>query len=188
MAVFPYRRIIVIGVTGSGKSVLAEMLAEKLNLDFIDLDALYWKPRWVESENEEFRDKVEAATQASGWVLAGNYSKVREVIWPRAEAVIWLDYPYRIVLKRLWIRTWRRWRTKEKLWGTNYERLFPQFKIWSKESLFYWQVHSYLNHKHLYPRLLASPEYAHLISFRFRYPEETQAWFESIYPACEALT
>ena len=63
-ASFPYKRIVVIGVTGCGKSVLAERLAQKLGLDFIELDALFWKPGWVESDREEFLQKVDLATRS----------------------------------------------------------------------------------------------------------------------------
>jgi hypothetical protein len=173
---FPYRHIVVIGVTGCGKSTLAEELARKLELDTIELDALYWKPGWIESGTEEFREKVDLATRAGRWALAGNYSKVRDIVWPRADAVVWLDYPFPLVFRRLWRRTWQRWRTRELLWNTNYEPLLPQFKIWSKESLFYWQVYSYGRHKRTYREALASPEYAHLKVFHFKHPREMEAW------------
>ena len=175
-ASFHYKRIVVIGVTGSGKSVLAEQLARKLDLDFIELDALFWEPDWVESDLAEFRQKVDAATRAPAWSLAGNYNNARDLIWPRAEAVVWLDYPFLLMFRRLFTRTLRRWWTREPLWGTNYERLFPQLKIWSKKSLFYWQVRSYRRHKWLYPQLLASPDNSHLKFFHFKNPRETQAW------------
>jgi adenylate kinase family enzyme len=176
----PYQRIVVIGVTGSGKSTLAERLADKLGLDFIELDALNWKPGWVDAGDEELREKVEIATRAPGWVLAGNYSKVRDIVWRRAEAVVWLDYPFLLVFGRLWKRTWRRWWTKELLWGTNYERLLPQFKLWSKESLFNWLVQTYGRHKRQYPKLFASQEYSHLKVIRFRKPAEMEKWLDSI--------
>jgi adenylate kinase family enzyme len=171
---------VVIGATGSGKSTLAERLADRLNLDFIELDALNWKPGWVDSSNEELREKVEAATRAPGWVLAGNYSKVRDIVWRRAEAVIWLDYPFFLVLGRLWMRTWRRWRSHELLWGTNYERLLPQFKLWSKESLFNWLVQSYGRHKRQYPLLFVRPEYCHLKILHFLKPEDTEIWLGNL--------
>jgi len=171
---FPYKRIVVIGVTGCGKSVLAEKLALKLGLNFIELDALNWKPGWVESGAEEFRQKVEAATRAPAWALAGNYNNMRNLIWSRAEVVIWLDYPFLLVFGRLVKRTLQRCWTQEQLWGTNYERLLPQLKIWSKTSLFYWQVHSYRRHKWLYPQLIASPEYSYLNFFHFKNPRETE--------------
>jgi adenylate kinase family enzyme len=176
MTPFPYRRILVVGATASGKSLLAEKLAQRLGLVYIEMDALYWKPGWVESNDEEFRARVEAATCFPGWVLAGNYGKVRDIVWPRAEALIWLDYPFLLVLGRLWNRTWRRWRTKELLWGTNYEQLFPQFKLWSKESLFNWLVQSYGRHKRQYPQLFARPEYSHIQVYRFKQPGDTEDW------------
>ena len=101
---FPYKRIVVVGVTGCGKSILAERLAAKLGLEFIELDALYWKPDWVESNPDEFRERVKTAIRAQAWALAGNYSQVRELVWPRAEALIWLDYPFLLVFRRLWNR------------------------------------------------------------------------------------
>ena len=180
MAYFPYQRIVVIGVTSCGKSTLAENLARKLNLAYIELDALNWKSGWVGFENQEFREKVEAATRAPGWVLAGNYSKVRDIIWPRADLVVWLDYPFLLVLGRLWKRTWRRWWKKELLWGTNYEQLWPQFKLWSKESLFNWLFQSYGRHKRQYPQIFIEPAYSHLKVLRFNKPAEMENWLDSL--------
>ncbi|MBA4379828.1 MAG: adenylate kinase [Anaerolinea sp.] len=180
MTDFPYHRIVVVGATGCGKSALAEKLAQKLGLDFIELDALYWKPDWVNSSEEEFRARVEAATRAPGWALAGNYGVTRDIIWPRAEAVVWLDYPFLLIFGRLWARTWRRWWTKELLWGTNYERLLPQFKLWSKDSLINWLFQTYWRRKRQLPQLFASPEYSHLKVFHFEQPKETKSWFNSL--------
>jgi hypothetical protein len=122
---FPYHRIVVIGATGCGKSTLAQKLAQRLDLEYIELDALYWKPNWVESSDEEFYARVEIATRAPRWALAGNYRAVRELVWSRAEAVIWLDYPLLIILGRLLRRILKRWLKKELLWGTNYESFWP---------------------------------------------------------------
>src|SRR5215211_387588 len=71
MVPFPYHHIVVIGTTSSGKSTLAERLAERLDMDFIELDALHWEPNWQEAPLEVFRARVEAATQAKRWVVAG---------------------------------------------------------------------------------------------------------------------
>jgi adenylate kinase family enzyme len=180
MSPFPYHRIIVIGTTGSGKSTLAEQLAKKLDLDFIELDALYWKPNWVGAPDEVFRERVENAMRSGRWVMAGNYSRARDVSWPHAEAAIWLDYPLGLILWRLWVRSWRRWRTKELLWGTNRERLWPHFMLWSDESLFKWAFKTYWRRKREYPLLFASPEYAHLKVLRFQSPRETEEWLAGL--------
>jgi adenylate kinase family enzyme len=93
MSSFFYCRIVVIiGTTSSGKSTLAEQLAERWDMDFIELDALHWEPNWQEAPLDVFRARVEEATQAEQWVVAGNYHLVRDQVWPKAEAVIWLDY------------------------------------------------------------------------------------------------
>jgi adenylate kinase family enzyme len=176
MPAFPWRRILVIGVTGSGKSTVAERLAARLGLTYLELDAVYWKPGWVESDRHDFRARVELATRAPGWTLAGNYSSVRDIAWPRAEAAVWLDYPFPLVLGQLWRRTWQRWRSQELLWGTNRERLSSQFKLWSTDSLFHWLVRTYGRRKREYPALFAQPEYAHLQVFRFQQPRATEAW------------
>lgn len=175
-----HQRIVVVGATGCGKSTLAERLARQLGLDFIELDALYWKPGWVGAGEAEFRARVDAATQAPGWVLAGNYGVCRDIVWPRAEAVIWLDYPFFLILVRLVRRTWRRWRRQELLWGTNVEPLWVHFKLWSKDSLVNWLFQTYWRRKRTYPLFLAQPEHAHLRVYRFSHPRQTEAWLRAL--------
>src|SRR5689334_21890742 len=96
MKPFPYQRVVVIGPTGSGKSTLAERIAQKLGCDFIELDALHWEPNWVEAPDEIFRERVKATTSSPAWVVAGNYDVVRDIVWPRPNVVIWLDYSFPI--------------------------------------------------------------------------------------------
>lgn len=180
MPTFPYRRIIVIGVTSAGKSTLAENLAAKLGIDFIELDALHWEPDWVDAPLEIFRQRVETATSAPAWALAGNYSAVRDLTWPRAEAVIWLDYPLPTVFWRLLTRTLRRCLKRELLWGTNRETLWKHFKLWSDDSLFHWLFKTYWRRKRQMPHFLAQPEYAHLKLFHFKTPQETENWLNSL--------
>lgn len=180
MLPFPNKRIVVVGATSSGKSTLAERLAQKLNLEYIELDALYWKAGWVSSSDDEFREKVKAATQKPGWVVAGNYGVTRDIIWPRAEAVIWLDYPFFLILGRLLRRIWMRWQTKELLWGTNREPLWIHLKLWSKDSLINWLLQTYWKRKRTYPKLFSQPEYSHLSILRFKKPQEMETWYERL--------
>jgi adenylate kinase family enzyme len=180
MSSFPYQRVVVVGVTSSGKSTLAETLAKRFALNYIELDALHWEPNWQGASLDVFRDRVEAATQTERWIVAGNYRVVRDLIWPRAEAVIWLDYPLLTVLGQLTRRTFRRWWTQELLWGTNRERLWTHFKLWSDESLYHWLFKTYWRRKREYPMLLSQPEHRHLKLIRLSHPEETNKWVESV--------
>ena len=177
---FPYQRVIVVGTTGSGKSTLAEELSKQFDLDFIELDALYWLPDWEHRTNQDFCTRVEEATRCSCWAIAGNYRITREITWSRAEAIIWLDYPLWTIFWRLWRRTWQRWWKQEILWDTNKERLWPQFKIWSEDSLFHWLFKTYWRRKSEYPLLFARPEYAHLKILHMHSPKETDDWQQSL--------
>jgi len=179
MPTFPYQHIIIVGSTSSGKSTLAEKLANRFDYRFIDLDALHWEPNWTEASLEVFRERVSLATRAPAWVVAGNYHVVRDLIWPQAEAIIWLDYSLPRILWQLTRRTFTRWWKRELLWGTNYENLATHFKLWSEESLYYWLFKTYWRRKREYPELFAQPEHQHLKLIRFSYPAETDEWLKT---------
>lgn len=180
MSSFPYDRVVVIGVTSSGKSTLAEKLAKRFNLHYIELDALHWAPNWQEAPLDVFRARVEAATHAEKWIVAGNYRAVRDLIWPKADAIIWLDYSLPRVLLQLTRRTFIRWWTQELLWGTNREPLMTHFKLWSQDSLYHWLFKTYWSRKREYPVLFSQPEYGHLKLIQFKHPREVDEWLERI--------
>jgi adenylate kinase family enzyme len=73
MHTFPYKRVVVVGVTSSGKSTLAEKLARLFELHYIELDTLNWEPNWQNAPLDVFRSRVEKAIQAEKWIVAGNY-------------------------------------------------------------------------------------------------------------------
>jgi adenylate kinase family enzyme len=139
------KRILVAGNSGSGKTTLAAALAARLRRPLIDLDGLYWQlPDWQDPDPEEFQARVRDALGAApdGWVVAGNYwGRLRHITWVAADTVVWLDLPLRVSLWRILKRSWRRSRSNELLWGTNYERFWPQLKVWSpRESLIAFSV------------------------------------------------
>lgn len=180
MSLFPYKRVVVIGVTSSGKSTLAETLAKRFDLNFIELDALHWEPNWQGAPLHVFRDRVEKAMQAEKWIVAGNYHVVRDLIWSKAETIIWLDYSFLTVLWQLSRRTILRWWNQELLWGTNREPFWQHFKLWSQDSLFHWLFKTYWRRKREIPMLLSEPEHQHLKLIRFKTPRETKAWLEGL--------
>jgi hypothetical protein len=117
-----------------------------------------------------------AATRAPGWVVAGNYHQVRDLIWPRAEALLWLDYSLPVVFWRLTYRTFKRAVTREELWNGNRESLWTHFKLWSQDSLFHWLLKTYWRRKREYPQLFAEPGNSHLTVIRFTSPREAADW------------
>src|SRR5438876_9760002 len=107
----PFRspqRLVVIGAPGSGKTMLASEISRRLALPHVELDAFHWEPNWTEAPLERFRRRVEAALWRDHWVVDGYYLKVQDLIWPRAQVVVWLDYPLLLKMRRLVWRTLRR--------------------------------------------------------------------------------
>jgi adenylate kinase family enzyme len=177
------RRIVVIGNTNAGKSTLAGQLAERLAIPFVELDALFWQPNWVESEDDVFRARVAEATAGDAWVVAGNYTaRIQDLVWPRAETVIFLDYSLPLVLRRTLTRSWKRWRTHELLWGTNTENFWKHFTSWN-DSLFAWAVKSHGKHRDRWPEFVADPRWAGTRFLRFCAPRETNRWLDAVAPA-----
>ncbi len=123
----PGPRIAVVGVTGSGKTTVAAQLAKALGFPHIELDALHWQANWTMTNLEDFRQQVTQALSGPAWVTDGNYGKVRDLIWPRANTLVWLDYPLAVVLWQLTRRTLARILHHEVLWNENRESFRGQF-------------------------------------------------------------
>src|ERR687887_1422021 len=139
-------KIVVIGTSGSGKTTVARELARRLGVPHVELDALYHGPGWTETPVEEFRRRVAAATDGSGWVVDGNYdSKLGDLVLERADTVVWLDVPLRVALTRVTRRTIRRIRAGEELWSGNRESWRGGFLGW--ESMFVWTIRSHLRNR-----------------------------------------
>lgn len=172
------RRISVVGTSGSGKTTTASLIARRLGIDHIELDALHWEPNWAEAALEVFRERVSQALSGETWVVDGNYNKTRDIVWNRADTVVWLDYTLPVILRQLVQRTMRRSLTQEELWGGNRETLSKA--LFSRESILLWALKTYRRRKREYPTLLSQPEYAHLKLVRLRSPRETREWLSTL--------
>lgn len=169
-------KIVVIGTSGSGKTTFARRLAKALEVPHFEMDAFHWEQNWTEADTEVFRARVKEATAHSNWVMDGNYGKVRDLAWGRADTLIWLDYSFRTVLSRILIRTLKRVFTKEELFGGNRESFRMSF--FSKDSVILWMLQTYSRNRKSYPALLVQPEFAHLKVFRFQHPKETESFLK----------
>jgi adenylate kinase family enzyme len=167
-------RISVVGTCGSGKTTVARALADRLGLTHVELDALSWGPNWTERPDDEFRAAVVAAASGDRWVIDGNYSRCRDLVWARADSVVWLDYSFPRVFWQLLRRTFRRALRREELWHGNVESLRTSFL--SRDSILLWAIKTHRRRQREYPGLFARPENQRLFVVRLRSPREAAAW------------
>ncbi|HLE88642.1 MAG TPA: adenylate kinase [Candidatus Limnocylindria bacterium] len=151
---FAARRVNVVGTSAVGKTTLAAELARRLRVPHIELDALHWEANWTEAAPEVLRSRVERAIAGDEWVVDGNYAAVRDLVWARVEAIVWLDLPLRAILWRYAARTARRVAGREELWSGNRERI--GMHLFSRDSLLWWILSTYRRRRRQYPGLLAA--------------------------------
>jgi adenylate kinase family enzyme len=161
------RRVSVVGNSGSGKSTVARELALVLGVPHLELDGVFHQPGWVPLPEDEFRRVVGAVAAGDGWVMDGNYSVVRPLVWARADTVVWLDLPRRTVMRQVVWRTLRRAVTRQDLWNGNRESL-RNFLTWDpQESIISWAWHNHAKYRDRYAAAAAAdPANAHLTFIR----------------------
>lgn len=136
-------RIVVQGPSGSGKSSLATALAGALGVRQLELDSIYHQPEWASLEVGEFRRLVSSFAAEPSWVVDGNYTQVRDILWSRANIIAIVDLPRRVVMTRLIKRTLRRMLRHEDLWNGNRESLRNLFSSDPVQNIILW---SWLTH------------------------------------------
>ena len=87
-----YNRISIVGGSGSGKTTLCNILSKELNLPAIHLDGINFKPNWVERDKAERDTIIANKVFDDKWIIDGNYTKTIKERLDRADLIIWLDY------------------------------------------------------------------------------------------------
>jgi adenylate kinase family enzyme len=169
------KRVNVKGISGSGKSTFAAELARRLDLPYIELDAVHHGPKWSEPTTEEFRAKVQQAMDSApaGWVIDGNYEgKLGNLVLDAADTIVWLDLPFVLKARRLLRRTAHRIRHDVELWSGNKETW--RDVLVGRDALFWWMVRGHFRHRREWPKLFAGDERV----VRLRSVSEAKEWLE----------
>ena len=154
------RRVSVVGNSGSGKTTMSRELAAALNVPLLELDSIFHLPGWTELPADEFRRQVDRFTSGDAWVVDGNYSAVRLLVWARVDTVVWVDPPDPVVMARVIRRTLRRVVTREELWNGNRE---PLANLFSRErSIVAWSWTQRRKYRDRYSSAMSDPEWAHV--------------------------
>ncbi len=176
------RRVVVYGPSGSGKTTVGRILATRLRLPFVELDAVFHsRPGWQDLSREELRREVTSllATHPDAWVFDGNYDFVRDLLLPRADSVVWLRLPFPVVYARLASRTLRRAIVNAELWNGNRETLRQTFL--SRDSMLLWGVTAWRAHHRAAERALA--RLPHGPVYELRSPRAVRRFLEDVTDA-----
>ncbi len=96
---FPYRRAMIIGCPGSGKSTFARLLRDVTGLPLHHLDAIFWKPDRTTLKKEEFRAIMRKIIETDAWIIDGHYASTLEWRLSACDVVFFLDYPTEVCLE-----------------------------------------------------------------------------------------
>lgn len=171
-------RVVVIGTSCAGKTTLAKNIAHRLGTPHIEMDTIFWKPNWQITPIEELKPKVAQIISAEKWVIDGNYSSLRDMVWNRATAVIWLNYSFALISRRAITRTIKRAWTKEILFSDNRETFKQSFM--SKDSILLWVLKTYRKNRKEYGRIFRERSYPHLQYIQLTQPQQSERQLQQI--------
>jgi adenylate kinase family enzyme len=113
------QRVLVAGTSGSGKTALAVRIGQLLGLPHVEIDSLFHGPNWT--ARASFERDVNDFSSGPRWTTEWQYPPVRAMLAERADLLVWLDLPRRVVISQVLRRTLRRRATREVLWNGNRE-------------------------------------------------------------------
>ncbi|MFD8954978.1 AAA family ATPase [Streptomyces xanthophaeus] len=170
------RRVLVVGISGAGKSTAARALERRLGLPFHELDALRFSgPGWA--VDPDFVRETARLAGTERWVFDSlGYPEVRDLLWERADTVVWLDHPRHVVMRRVLLRSLRRSLLRERLFGGNREA----WREWLRaDHPAWWAWAQYGPRREEIARRARDPRFAPLRVVHLRTPRQAEAWLRA---------
>lgn len=182
-SVAPLRRLRIVGTSGSGKTSLGRRAAAAMGVPHLELDAVFWDAGWTRRDPDVAREMVRrfAAENTDGWVADGNWTNLMQGLLDPgtpggADALVWIDHPRRVVMRRVVVRTLRRGIRREELWHGNRERVADWFRWQPEENIVRWAWTSYPRVRDRMLRRIAAGDPI----VRLRGQHEVDAWLASL--------
>jgi hypothetical protein len=113
-------------------------------------------------------------------VTDGNKSAVRDLVWPRADTIVWLDYPFYVSLWRLAKRA--RTRTmalSAQAAETDRRAGLPKQMLAAARGVLT-ALRSHRGQRRRYPQMFAQPANQHLAVARLRSPRAARQWIARV--------
>jgi adenylate kinase family enzyme len=170
-------RILVYGVTGSGKSTAAAAIGRRTGLPVTLVDELTWLPGWVPVEASVQRELIGKVVAGERWVMDSSYGDWLGFVLPRTQLVVGLDYPRWLSLARLVRRTVAGAITKEPRCNGNIETWLHML---SRKSIVRWHFQSFARKRARMRAWAAAPDGPEVLLFRR--PRDLEAWLATLAP------
>lgn len=96
-------RAVIVGNSGSGKTWLAQRLAEASSSRVVHLDEIFWLPGGFNTKRDasEVSRLIESEMANATWIAEGVYGNLAKQFLPSAGTFIWLDLPWSVCRQRL---------------------------------------------------------------------------------------
>lgn len=98
-------RIVIVGISGTGKSACGKRLAENTRLPLHHMDAIIWSPHWIETPEDRIRSALSGISRTDKWIVEGWVDTYSKDIMQQSDIILYLDYPG-------WLAAWggvQRW-------------------------------------------------------------------------------
>ena len=161
---------------------MARSLSASLDIPYLELDSVYHQAEWTPLPDGEFQSVVGEFTSQDRWVVDGNYNShgVLDLVWERADMVVWLDPPKPVVMSRVVQRTVRRAITREELWNGNREPR-SNFTKWDpEENVIRWAWTRFEPTRSRYESRTADPQWSYLEIIRLCKRTETRVFLSNL--------
>jgi hypothetical protein len=176
----PAKRIAVLGCSGSGKSTLAAALADRLGLPYVATEQMFWTEDWRPTPPAKVRASIGEVVARDRWVTDGNFDSDRDLLWARAELLVWLDLPLAVVVTSVVRRNLGWWWRRTPVWGG--QRMTLAKAIGGVRHV----LRSHRLKHSLYPEWLADFEPTPVMRMRTR--SELARWTGALNPGDRALS
>lgn len=120
------KRTVVIGCSGSGKSVFSRKLRYATGLSLYYLDMIWHKPDGTNISREEFDKQLDSIISRDSWIIDGNYQRTLERRIKACDTVFLFDLPTEICIEGALSRIGKK--REDMPWFEN--ELDPEFRQW----------------------------------------------------------